>query len=145
MKGKKYYTDRERLETVKRLRASGQSITRFARENGIAYATLRDWADAFRDLEGKFVRLDFDESDPSRLMSTQDVTTHMLSEEQARQVSLKHEMDYRPDARIGIIGKMPEPSGIGTIVVATGGTSDIPVAEEAALTAEAHGNRVTRL
>ena len=54
-------------------------------------------------------------------------------------------MDYRPDARIGIIGKMPEPSGIGTIVVATGGTSDIPVAEEAALTAEAHGNKVTRL
>ena len=68
-----------------------------------------------------------------------------LSEEQARQVSLKHEMDYRPDARIGIIGKMPEPSGIGTIVVATGGTSDIPVAEEAALTAEVHGNKVTRL
>ena len=60
-----------------------------------------------------------------------------LSEEQARQVS--------PDARIGIIGKMPEPSGIGTIVVATGGTSDIPVAEEAALTAEVHGNKVTRL
>ncbi len=68
-----------------------------------------------------------------------------LSAEQAKQVSLKHEMDYRADARIGIIGKMPEPSGIGTIVVATGGTSDIPVAEEAALTAEAHGNRVTRL
>ena len=68
-----------------------------------------------------------------------------LSAEQAKQVSLKHEMDYRTDARIGIIGKMPEPSGIGTIVVATGGTSDIPVAEEAALTAEVHGNRVTRL
>ena len=68
-----------------------------------------------------------------------------LSAEQAKQVSLKHEMDYRADARIGIIGKMPEPSGIGTIVVATGGTSDIPVAEEAALTAEVHGNRVTRL
>ena len=33
----------------------------------------------------------------------------------------------------------------GRIVVATGGTSDIPVAEEAALTAEAMGNRVTRL
>ena len=30
-------------------------------------------------------------------------------------------------------------------MVATGGTSDIPVAEEAALTAEAMGNRVTRL
>ena len=36
-------------------------------------------------------------------------------------------------------------SGCGNIVVATGGTSDMPVAEEAALTAEAMGNRVTRL
>ena len=33
----------------------------------------------------------------------------------------------------------------GSIVVATGGTSDIPVAEEAALTAETMGNKVTRL
>ena len=75
---KKHYTDRERMEIVKKFRASGLSINRYARENGIAYATLRDWAYAFRDLEGKFVRLDFDESDPSRLMSTQDVTMHML-------------------------------------------------------------------
>ena len=34
---------------------------------------------------------------------------------------------------------------MGSIVVATGGTSDMPVAEEAALTAEVMGNRVTRL
>ena len=33
----------------------------------------------------------------------------------------------------------------GSIVVATGGTSDMPVAEEAALTAEILGNNVTRL
>lgn len=33
----------------------------------------------------------------------------------------------------------------GKIVVATGGTSDIPVAEEAALTAEFYGNKVYRL
>ena len=81
---KKHYTDRERMEIVKKFRALGLSINRYARENGIAYATLRDWAYAFRDLEGKFVRLDFDESDPSRLMSTQDATMHMLSEEQVR-------------------------------------------------------------
>ena len=47
--------------------------------------------------------------------------------------------------RVGIIGELPEPDGDGTIVVATGGTSDMPVAEEAALTAEALGNRVVRL
>ena len=81
---KKHYADRERMEIVKKFRASGLSINRYARENGIAYATLRDWAYAFRDLEGKFVRLDFDESDPSRLMPTQDATMHMLSEEQVR-------------------------------------------------------------
>ena len=45
---------------------------------------------------------------------------------------------------IGRIGGMPEPDGIGVVLVATGGTSDIPVAEEAALTAEFLGNRVQR-
>ena len=52
---------------------------------------------------------------------------------------------YYPDARLGTLGVPPEPDGIGTVVVATGGTSDIPVAEEAALTAEFSGNRVLRL
>ena len=40
---------------------------------------------------------------------------------------------------------MPIPNGMGTIVIATGGTSDMPIAEEAALTAEMLGNRVVRL
>jgi NCAIR mutase (PurE)-related protein len=52
---------------------------------------------------------------------------------------------YYQTARIGIIGAMPKPDGMGKIVVATGGTSDMPVAEEAAITAEALGNKVVRL
>ncbi len=68
-----------------------------------------------------------------------------LSEEKAEVVLKEIPMDYRKDAKIGIVGTIPEPDGIGTIVVATGGTSDMPVAEEAALTAEAHGNKVVRL
>lgn len=52
---------------------------------------------------------------------------------------------YHKDAQVGICGDLPEKDGVGTIVVATGGTSDIPVAEEAALTAEALGNQVERL
>ena len=52
---------------------------------------------------------------------------------------------YDPLSRVGIVGEIPEPDGIGTVVVATGGTSDIPVAEEAAKTAEILGNRVVRL
>ena len=46
---------------------------------------------------------------------------------------------------IGIVGDMPKPDTKSTVVVASGGTSDMPVAEEAALTAEALGSRVTRL
>lgn len=52
---------------------------------------------------------------------------------------------YYPEAHLGLAGVMPEPSGLGTIVVACAGTSDLPVAEEAALTAEALGNDVCRL
>lgn len=52
---------------------------------------------------------------------------------------------YFKDAKVAICGKFPEKDGVGTIVIATGGTSDIPVAEEAALTAEALGNQVERL
>ncbi|MBR1602220.1 MAG: nickel pincer cofactor biosynthesis protein LarB [Synergistaceae bacterium] len=53
--------------------------------------------------------------------------------------------EYYAEAKVGVIGGMPEPDGIGDIVIATGGTSDIPVAEEAALTAEVLGNKVKRL
>lgn len=54
-------------------------------------------------------------------------------------------LQYDDLSRVGIVGTLPEPDGIGKIVVATGGTSDMPVAEEAARTAEAFGNTVIRL
>lgn len=54
-------------------------------------------------------------------------------------------LQYDELSRIGIVGEIPAPDGIGKIVVATGGTSDMPVAEEAALTAEVFGNQVVRL
>jgi NCAIR mutase (PurE)-related protein len=68
-----------------------------------------------------------------------------LPAETAETVGANVPLQYHPTARIGIIGALPEPDGIGKIVVATGGTSDMPVAEEAALTAEALGNEVVRL
>lgn len=73
------------------------------------------------------------------------VLTTRMSQEAADYCAREHELRYDPVSRVGIAGEMPEPDGAGTIVVATGGTTDIPVAEEAALTAEALGNRVKRL
>lgn len=52
---------------------------------------------------------------------------------------------YFGEARIGLVGEKIAPKHSGYILVATGGTSDIPVAEEAALTAEIMGNHVERL
>ena len=66
-----------------------------------------------------------------------------LSEEKKSQ--LQTPVKYYDVARIGVAGKIPEPSAKGTIVVATGGTSDLPVAEEAAVTAELLGNKVERV
>lgn len=68
-----------------------------------------------------------------------------MSQQAADAISPAHPFVYHEMGRIGIVGALPEPDGVGTIVVATGGTSDMPVAEEAALTAQALGNQVTRL
>ncbi len=49
------------------------------------------------------------------------------------------------DARVIVVDRRAERPAAGHIVVATGGTADVPVAEEAAICAEVMGNRVTRL
>ena len=58
-------------------------------------------------------------------------------------VSLGKRARYVPKARLIVVGTLPR--RVGKVVVATAGTSDIPVAEEAAATAEAMGARVVRL
>ncbi len=68
-----------------------------------------------------------------------------LTPEAAALLETELPLRYDPRSKTGVVGKLPEPTGKGSVVVATGGTSDIPVAEEAAVTAEALGNRVTRL
>ena len=68
-----------------------------------------------------------------------------LSEEAAQKIAETEDITYDKVSRTAYTGKYPEPDGIGTVVIATGGTSDIPVAEEAAVTAELFGNKVTRL
>lgn len=56
--------------------------------------------------------------------------------------SLGCEFSYHETARAGVAGDLPEPDGNGEILIITAGTSDLPVAEEAALTARFLGNRV---
>ncbi|MBQ2839928.1 MAG: nickel pincer cofactor biosynthesis protein LarB [Oscillospiraceae bacterium] len=55
------------------------------------------------------------------------------------------DITYYEQARLGIVGEMKKTDGLGKVAVLTAGTSDIPVAEEAALTAEFLGNEVIRV
>ena len=53
---------------------------------------------------------------------------------------------YLPVPRAVVVGETPVADlGRGVIAVVSAGTSDVPVAEEAALTAELAGNRVARI
>ena len=67
-----------------------------------------------------------------------------LSADAAAVISQNLDLQYDKMARIGIIGEMPKPNGIGKIAVVTAGTSDMPVAEEAVKTLEFLGNEVER-
>ncbi|MDD4570202.1 MAG: nickel pincer cofactor biosynthesis protein LarB [Tepidanaerobacteraceae bacterium] len=86
-----------------------------------------------------------------------EITRHMLkngSNVMGTRADLKtfHEVQliapdakYHEAARIFAIERNKAPQNQGTIAVVTAGTSDIPVAEEAAVTAEVFGNSVERL
>lgn len=58
---------------------------------------------------------------------------------------ITEEVEYHELARILVVKRQEIPKTKHKIVVVTGGTADIPVAEEAAITAEVLGNPVERL
>ena len=76
---------------------------------------------------------------------TKNVLITRLSKESADYLREDTKLFYDELSKIGIAGEYEKPDGVGNIVIATGGTSDIPVAEEAALTAEYYSNKVVRL
>jgi len=55
------------------------------------------------------------------------------------------QFEYHPIPRLGIVMKDDSKPKAGSVVVASAGTSDMAVCEEAALTAETLGNMVTRV
>jgi NCAIR mutase (PurE)-related protein len=76
----------------------------------------------------------------------QRVLVTRITPEHARALrkKFKHAIHHEV-ARCVTISKAPVPKRPGTIAVVCAGTSDLPVAEEAAVTAEIMGNRVERI
>jgi hypothetical protein len=74
------------------------------------------------------------------------LVTRVTPEQAAAVGGLVAGLEHRPAARALVLRQAPiERSGAGPIAVVTAGTSDGPVAEEAALTAELAGNEVIRI
>ena len=74
------------------------------------------------------------------LLATRAEPKHLSAVREAAPDAIWHD-----SARVIVVDRREEPPRTGHVVVATGGTADIPVAEEAAVCAEVMGCRVTRL
>ncbi|MBQ7563332.1 MAG: nickel pincer cofactor biosynthesis protein LarB [Lachnospiraceae bacterium] len=68
-----------------------------------------------------------------------------ITPEKASELSESISLEYYEEGRLGIVGGAKEPDGVGRILIVTGGTSDIPVAEEAYHTARFLGNEVKKI
>jgi NCAIR mutase (PurE)-related protein len=60
-------------------------------------------------------------------------------------VKQKINLEYHLIAKIAIVKRSKIIKLVGSVIIVSGGTSDIPVCEEAAITAETFGSQVTRL
>ncbi len=68
-----------------------------------------------------------------------------LSGDKADTLGKNFNLQYNDRGNGGVIGEIPKPNGIGKILIVTAGTGDIPIAEEASVTAEVFGNETVKL
>jgi len=71
--------------------------------------------------------------------------TRIGSEVASRLRRAKLDFQYEAAGRCGVLSKRRPPEGVGRVAVVTAGTADIPVAEEAAMTARWMGSRVDKI
>jgi transposase-like protein len=83
----KHYTDRERLDAVKKYRASGMSAGEFARKEGYNRSALKDWVSAYQNLQGDFIRIDNIDDQPGTLIDQENVKMNVLKEDEVTKTS----------------------------------------------------------
>jgi NCAIR mutase (PurE)-related protein len=72
------------------------------------------------------------------------LATRATAEQHAAVLQAGLRVDWHPTARL-LVANPQAVEGVGLVVVVSAGTSDLAVAEEAAITAEVRGNRVERV
>ena len=77
---KRFYTDQERYEWCRKCKLSGMPVTTFARKNGLSRETLRDWMNAYNNINGKFINVNTASENVNNLIEDKDVKVNILSE-----------------------------------------------------------------
>ncbi|MBU1142594.1 MAG: hypothetical protein KKH92_03005 [Firmicutes bacterium] len=83
----KHYTDRDRLDTVKKYRLSGLTMSDYARQEHINRSTIKDWVAAYNHLQGDFIRIDNLDSRPGALMDEDDMRVNLLKDDEVTKKS----------------------------------------------------------
>ncbi|MFA5179672.1 MAG: helix-turn-helix domain-containing protein [Candidatus Izemoplasmatales bacterium] len=83
----KHYSDRERLEAVKKYRTSGKSASAFALEEGYSRSTFKDWVSAYEHLQGEFIRIDNMEEKGGTLINEENVKMNVLKDDEVTKTS----------------------------------------------------------
>ena len=84
---KRRYTDRERLDAVKKYRGSGMSMSEFTEREGLNRNTFKDWASAYQHLQGEFVRIDDLDEREGAIIDEKEIRMNLLKESEIRMKS----------------------------------------------------------
>lgn len=95
--------------------------------------------------QGKTVEQILGIVDAMRARGAVNILVTRLAPEAAEQIGKKHPFAYHATAKLGVVNPDAGKERKGAVVVVSAGTSDMPVAEEAALTAETLGSHVIRV
>jgi len=83
----KHYSDRERLDAVKKYRISGLRMSEFVQMEGYNRSTFKDWVNAYEFLQGDFIRIDNIEDQPGALLDEENIKLNLLKTEEIAQKS----------------------------------------------------------
>lgn len=75
-----HYTDQERYEHCRKHKLSGLSVSEYARQNGLKRSTLKDWVDAYNNINGKFINVSTVSDKTGELIDNGSYRANILSE-----------------------------------------------------------------
>ena len=77
---RRFYQNQERYEWCRKCKLSRMPVATFAKEDGLNRKTLRDWMNAYNNINGKFINVNNVSETENNIIEENDVRVNMLSE-----------------------------------------------------------------